>query len=98
MPIRLARGQLAPWEAPLALLLAIAAIYLLVRLAGRVYTGALLRTGGKVRLRDAWRLGGSGHPVPVPNAGITADEGLEADSQQRHAERQHDRASAGLPR
>ena len=30
------------------------AIYGLMRLAGRVYTGAVLRTGGKVKLRDAW--------------------------------------------
>ncbi|MGH2679160.1 MAG: hypothetical protein ACRDG8_01540 [Actinomycetota bacterium] len=28
---------------------------LLVPLAGRVYAGAIFRTGAKVKLRDAWR-------------------------------------------
>jgi ABC-2 type transport system permease protein len=58
MPIRIARGEVAPWEVPLALALTAAAIYALVRLGGRVYAGAVLRTGAKVRLRDAWRFGG----------------------------------------
>jgi ABC-2 type transport system permease protein len=58
MPIRLARGEIAAWETTVALLLTVAAIYALVRLGGRVYAGALLHTGGKMRLRDAWRVGG----------------------------------------
>lgn len=98
LPIRLARGQITPWETLLALLLAIAAIYLLVRLAGRVYAGALLRTGGKVRLRDTWRLGAAGvpiHPVTAPPAQVTAVEGLDADSRQRHPEPEQDKAGAG---
>jgi ABC-2 type transport system permease protein len=100
MPIRLARGQVASWETLLALLLAAAAIYLLVRLAGRVYAGALLRTSGKVRLRDAWRLGAAGvpvHRVSAPPAQVTADERLDADSQQPHAEREQDQARAACP-
>jgi ABC-type Na+ efflux pump permease subunit len=63
MPIRLVRGQIAPWETTLALMLAIAAIYALVRLAGRVYAGALLRTGAKVRLRDAGEPAAPAHPA-----------------------------------
>jgi hypothetical protein len=55
----LARGQIASWEAMLALVLAVASISVLVRLAGRVDADALLRTGGKVRLRDAWRVAGA---------------------------------------
>jgi ABC-2 type transport system permease protein len=62
MPIRLARGQIAPRETTLALLLTIAATYALVRLVGRVYAGALLHTGGKMRLRDGWRVGGTEIP------------------------------------
>jgi ABC-2 type transport system permease protein len=58
MPIRIARGEVALWEVALALALTAAAIYALVRLGGRVYAGAVLRTGAKVRLRDAWRFGG----------------------------------------
>jgi ABC-2 type transport system permease protein len=72
MPIRLARGQVAPWEAPLALVLAIITIYALVRLAGRIYAGGLLRIGGKVRVRDAWRLGAASPAAPVaPTRGDT---------------------------
>jgi ABC-2 type transport system permease protein len=72
MPIRLARGQVAAWEAPLALLLAVVTIYALVRLAGRIYAGGLLRIGGKVRVRDAWRLGPASPAAPVaPTRGDT---------------------------
>lgn len=102
MPIRLARGQIALWETVLALVLAAAAIYALVRLAGRVYAGALLRTSGKTRLRDAWRLGTASvptHPVTAPPARMAAgeglDAGLDADRQQR-AEREQDKARAGM--
>jgi ABC-2 type transport system permease protein len=35
--------------------LVLVTIYLLVRIGARVYTGALLRTGGKVKLREAWK-------------------------------------------
>jgi ABC-2 type transport system permease protein len=102
MPIRLARGLVAAWEAPLALLLAVATTYALVRLAGRVYAGALLRSGGKVRLRDAWRLGSDGvrtHPNgTAPPAQISAGGGLDAGGQQRRAGREQDRDRAGLPR
>ncbi len=100
MPIRLARGQVAPWETLLALVLAVAAIYALVRLAGRVYAGALLRTSGKTRLRDAWRLGAAGvppRPGPAPPVPVTAGDGLDAGTQQRHAERAQDKARAGTP-
>ncbi len=39
--------------------LVVAGIVLLVWLGSRVYTGALLRTGGMVKLRDAWRSAGA---------------------------------------
>ena len=35
--------------------LVLAGIYLLVWIGAQVYTGALLRTGGKVKLRQAWK-------------------------------------------
>src|SRR5690606_35693172 len=54
VPMRAAAGELAWWEAVAALLLMGVAIYGMVRFAGRVYTGAVLRTGAKVRLREAW--------------------------------------------
>jgi len=55
MPVRQAAGDVALWEIALAVVLMLVAIALVVRLGGRVYAGALLRTSGKTRLRDALR-------------------------------------------
>jgi ABC-2 type transport system permease protein len=54
MPLRMIRRFAAPWEVALSLTLTVVATYLLIRLAGRLYTGAVMRSG-KVRWRDAWR-------------------------------------------
>jgi ABC-2 type transport system permease protein len=53
MPVRQAAGTVALWEIALAVLLMLAAIALMVRLGGRIYAGALLRTSGKTKLREA---------------------------------------------
>jgi ABC-2 type transport system permease protein len=53
MPVRMAAGQAAWWEVVLAVVLMLVAIGLTVRLGGRVYAGALLRTGGKIKMREA---------------------------------------------
>jgi ABC-2 type transport system permease protein len=55
MPVRQAAGEAALWEVALAVLLMLVAIALVVRLGGRVYAGALLRTSGKTKLREALR-------------------------------------------
>lgn len=55
MPIRIAMGTVENWEVALAVGLSLALLPVLVWLAGRVYSGAVLRTGAKVRLRDALR-------------------------------------------
>lgn len=57
VPMRAAAGELPLWEGLVAAGLMLIAIYGMVRFAGRIYTGAVLRTGAKVRLREAW--GGS---------------------------------------
>lgn len=57
MPVRQAAGEAAGWEVALAVVLMLGAIGLAVRLGGRVYAGALLRTGGRTRLREALRAG-----------------------------------------
>jgi ABC-2 type transport system permease protein len=44
------------WEHALAVVLVLATIYTLVRLAGRIYAHGLLRNGPRVDLRTAWRL------------------------------------------
>jgi ABC-2 type transport system permease protein len=59
MPIRTALGSVQPWEVALSRALVVAGIVLLVWVGSRVYTGALLRTGGTVKLRDAWRSTGA---------------------------------------
>ena len=58
MPMRLAVGGVAAWEVAVSLALLAAASYGLIRLGGRVYTGAVLKLGPKVKLRDAWRAAG----------------------------------------
>jgi ABC-2 type transport system permease protein len=55
MPARIALGAIEWWEPVLAAVLTGAAIAGLVVLAGRVYTGAILHTGTRLTLRDAWR-------------------------------------------
>ena len=55
MPVRTAAGEAASWEVALAVLLMLVAIGLIVRVGGRVYAGALLRTSGKIKLREAFR-------------------------------------------
>jgi hypothetical protein len=44
------------WEHVLAIVLVLAAIYALVRLAGRVYAQGLLRSGPRIGIRAALRL------------------------------------------
>ncbi|SDF14063.1 ABC-2 type transport system permease protein [Blastococcus fimeti] len=53
MPVRQAAGEVAVWEIALAVALMVLAIGLVVRLGGRIYSGALLRTGGKLKVREA---------------------------------------------
>ena len=51
---RAALGDVEWWEVPLAVALVAISSYGLVRLGGRVYAGAILRSG-KVKLREAWK-------------------------------------------
>jgi ABC-2 type transport system permease protein len=53
MPMRLAMGGVPVWEAVLSVGLVLALIPLLVWLAGRIYANAVMRSGARVKLRDA---------------------------------------------
>lgn len=53
MPVRSAAGDVAWWELVASIALMLVAIVVLVRLGGRIYAGALLRSGGRVRIKDA---------------------------------------------
>jgi len=55
MPLRMAAGQAAVWEVAASMLVIVAATVALVPLAARIYAGAVLRTGGRVRLRQVLR-------------------------------------------
>jgi ABC-2 type transport system permease protein len=56
MPARLALGHLAPWEMPLAALITIAFIYLVARLASRIYAAGLVRGGARLSWGAALRI------------------------------------------
>ncbi len=55
VPLRVALGAIDPWEIALSIGLMLAAIWLLFVVGGRIYTGAVLQTGSRMKLRDAWR-------------------------------------------
>ena len=54
MPMRIALNVAAPWEIALSLALTLAATAALLRLAGRIYSRAVLHTGARLKLTDAW--------------------------------------------
>ena len=53
MPVRQAAGAAEWWEVAVSVVLMLLAITVIVRVGGRIYSGALLRTGGRVKLREA---------------------------------------------
>jgi ABC-2 type transport system permease protein len=55
MPVRMVLGSATTWEIVASLAIVIGFTSLLIPLAGRVYAGAILRTGARVTVRDAWR-------------------------------------------
>ncbi|HJU52473.1 MAG TPA: ABC transporter permease [Acidimicrobiia bacterium] len=57
VPIRNSLGAISWAEHALAVVVAIGAIVALVLLAARIYAGGLLRFGGRVKLKEAWRTG-----------------------------------------
>jgi ABC-2 type transport system permease protein len=55
MPVRIAVGSASIPEVLLSFAILAGSIAALVPLAGRLYAGAVLRIGARVKLRDAWR-------------------------------------------
>ena len=53
MPARYALGVAPLWEVAVSALIAVVAIVVVVRVAGRVYANSILRTGARVGLREA---------------------------------------------
>jgi ABC-2 type transport system permease protein len=55
MPVRIVVGAATPWQIVLSLVLLIGSTILLIPFAARLYSGAVLRTRGRVKIREAWR-------------------------------------------
>ena len=55
IPLRAALGAIEPWEVIVAVVLMLATIWLLFIVGARVYSGAVLQTAGRIKIRDAWR-------------------------------------------
>ena len=55
VPVRAALEAIPGWQYAAALILTISTIIGLVFVAGRIYAGGLLRYGGRVKVREAWR-------------------------------------------
>jgi len=55
MPPRIALGEASTVEIVAAFAITAASAAALIPLSGRIYSGAVLRTGSAVKLRDAWR-------------------------------------------
>lgn len=53
MPVRAAMTSVPIWQYVIAVALQVIAIYFLVRLAGRIYSGAMLKTSGKLKAKEA---------------------------------------------
>ena len=62
MPVRAAVSDVALWEIVLTVALVIATAYGIIRLGARIYSGAILQFGAKVKLRDAWRSSAMNRP------------------------------------
>ncbi len=58
VPLRAAFDAIPPWQIGLSILVTMAAIYLLFVIGARVYAGAVLQMGGRMKIRDAWRSAG----------------------------------------
>jgi ABC-2 type transport system permease protein len=55
MPVRLALGVVPAWQAVVSVAGMVVIIPLLLWLSARIYRNAVLRSGARVKLRDAWR-------------------------------------------
>jgi ABC-2 type transport system permease protein len=55
VPVRTALEAIPVWQYLLALVICLVTIVVLTFVAGRIYAGGLLRYGGRVGVREAWR-------------------------------------------
>jgi ABC-2 type transport system permease protein len=55
VPLRVALNAIEPWEVVVSIAVMLVAIWLLFEAGARVYSGAVLASGGRIKLREAWR-------------------------------------------
>jgi len=55
MPVRIVLGSATPLEVALSVSILVLSAIALIPVSARLYSGAILRTGARVKLRDAWR-------------------------------------------
>lgn len=55
MIARIAHGSVPWWQIAVSIALMVVTVYGMIGLAARIYTGAVLRFGGRMRVREAWR-------------------------------------------
>jgi ABC-2 type transport system permease protein len=58
VPLRAAFGAIGPIEILISMAITIVGIWALFTVGARVYSGAVLQMGGRMKLRDAWRSAG----------------------------------------
>ncbi len=56
MPGRMAQGDVPWWQVGVAIAVTVAAAFVFVRVGSRLYERTLLRTGGRIKYREAFRL------------------------------------------
>jgi len=57
VPLRAAFDAIPPWQIGVAAIITLIGIYVLFTIGARVYAGAVLQFGGRIKIRDAWRSG-----------------------------------------
>ena len=64
MPLRTSLVNVPAWQVAAAVILMLAAIYGLFRVGARLYRNAVLRTGARLRISEAWH-GEPARPQPA---------------------------------
>jgi ABC-2 type transport system permease protein len=55
IPLRAAYDAIPLWQIGVSIVITLVAIWLLFGVGARIYSGAVLQVGGRIKLRDAWR-------------------------------------------
>ena len=69
MPARMAEGDVPAWQIAVAISATVVAAVLFVRIGSRIYERTLLRSDGRIGLREALRLGSGLSNALLPKCG-----------------------------